>query len=375
MQGRQTVLRVVFGLVTSLGGLAGFVAGFYFLRFFVGLSPLSLYATHAALVIFGLVLGILVATPASELVADGLDEALESLQKMSLGEVVLGALGLVVGLALAFFVSLAIQSLQFATVPVVGVWLGPLLILCSASLFGGLGALIGIRLSALPSARALFDAQASARALPILVDTSIVVDGRLGALLETGFLSGSLIVPQFVLGELQFLADAEDPLRRVRGRRGLEFLEELRAQVSFEVVDEVGEDKGADQKLIRLARNLPAAILTNDYNLQKVAAVQGIRVLNLNQLAAALKPTVLPGQLLQLSLQREGKESHQAVAYFEDGTMVVVEKGRVHIGRDVIAEVSSVMQTATGKMVFAKFRHLVDPAAPPTVEGSSEIPA
>ena len=336
---------------------------------------MAMHATHAAIVVLGLVGGVLLATPASEVTADMLDALLSDLQKRSLGEVVFGALGLVVGLALAFFVSLAVQSLHFATVPVVGAWLGPLLILSSATLFGWLGTFIGLRLSALPSARALFDSQSGARVLPILIDTSIVVDGRLGSLLETGFLQGSLIVPQFVLGELQFLADAEDPLRRVRGRRGLELLEELRTQVAFEVVDEVGDDKGADQKLIRLARHLPAAILTNDYNLQKVAAVQGIRVLNLNQLAAALKPNVLPGQLLQLSLQREGKESHQAVAFFEDGTMVVVERGRPHIGRDVIAEVASVMQTATGKMVFAKFRHLVDPAAPPAIEGSSEIPA
>ena len=356
---KQTVHRVLFGVVTGLGGIAGILFGLYSARYLNGLSQVTIYACYAAFTILGLVLGILLADPVADAAAATVESAANSMQKMALSEVVLGALGLIIGLGLAFFVSLAIQSFKFETVPLVGVWLGPVLILFNAVLFATLGAFIGVRFSAAKSVRGFLDVKEGGGPL-VLIDTSIIVDGRLAAVLETGFLPGQVVVPQFVLGELQTLADSEDPLKRVRGRRGLELLEDLRSSHPFQVMDDPVEGRGADQKLVKLARTSQAALLTNDYNLQKVASVQGVKVLNLNQLAAALKPTVLPGQLLQLSLQREGKEAHQGVAYFEDGTMVVVERGRPHIGKDVIAEVTSVMQTATGKMVFAKFRYLVE---------------
>ena len=357
---KQTVHRVLFGVVTGLGGIAGILFGLYSARYLNGLTQVTIYACYAAFTILGLVVGILLADPVADAAADTVESAGNSMQKMALSEVLLGALGLIIGLGLAFFVSLAIQTFKFDSVPLVGAWLSPVLILFNAVLFGTLGAFIGVRFSAAKSVRGFLDKSDEVVGPLVLIDTSIIVDGRLPAVLETGFLPGQMVVPQFVLGELQTLADSEDPLKRVRGRRGLELLEDLRAAHPFQVMDDPVEGRGADQKLVKLARTSGAALLTNDYNLQKVASVQGVKVLNLNQLAAALKPAVLPGQVLQLSLQREGKEAHQGVAYFEDGTMVVVERGRPHIGKDVIAEVSSVMQTATGKMVFAKFRHLVE---------------
>lgn len=349
--------------MTAVGGIVGFLIGLYCQRYLAGsgLSLITTYSCTAACTILGLVAGILLANPAAEMTWSALETTSATLQVLALSEVVMGSFGLIIGLGVAFFVSLAIQSIQFTSVPLIGAWLGPVLILLSAVLFASLGAFIGYRLSSLRSVKEFFDLRADKeRVSQVLIDTSIIVDGRIGAVLDTGFLSGKLVIPQFVLGELQTLADSEDPLKRVRGRRGLELLEELRPLYPFEVLDEPGEGRGADQLLVKMARNLGAALLTNDYNLQKVAAVQGIKVLNLNELAAALKPNVLPGQMLQLNMQREGKESHQGVAYFEDGTMVVVERGRPHIGQEVIAEVTSVMQTATGKMVFAKFRHLVE---------------
>lgn len=344
------------------GGLGGLMLGAACSRYLTGLAPMTLYATYAAFGILGLMLGVVVGTPLSEGSAMLLELSIQRVRTLQLGEIVLGAVGVLIGLFVAFFISLALQSLQLTAVPYLGVWLTPLLVLLNAALCSVSGAYVGSRLAALPSVEEFFSRRDTVKAQQVLVDTSIIVDGRLGSLLETGFLSGELVVPQFILSELQLLADSEDPLRRVRGRRGLEFLEELRRQVDFAVPQEQGNERGADQKLIQMALRLKAAILTNDYNLQKVAAVQGLRVLNLNGLASALKPNVLPGQLLQLSLQREGKESHQAVAHLDDGTMVVVERGRPHIGRDVIAEVTSVMQTATGKMVFARFRHVAEVA-------------
>jgi uncharacterized protein YacL len=361
---QQLVHRMVFGLATTFGGLAGAVLASASSRHFAGLSPIATVATYMAFVIFGLTAGILCGTPLAAATSSFIEDIIRGLQKLAVAEVVMGGCGLIVGLFSAFFVSLAIQTFEFGSVPFIGVLLGPALILLSALLFACLGAFFGYRLSALPSIRRFFEQRSAADRQPVLVDTSIIVDGRLGSLLETGFLDVELIVPSFILGELQLLADSEDALRRVRGRRGLEGLDELRRQFPFKVMDEPATEKGADQKLIQMARRLHAAILTNDYNLQKVASVQGLKVLNLNQLAAALKPSVLPGQLLHLLLQREGKESHQAVAHLEDGTMVVVERGRAHIGREALAEVTSVMQTATGKMVFAKFRHLAEAATP-----------
>lgn len=356
---KQQVHRLFFWLVTVGGGLAGILLAAYSSRYFQGLSPLTAYASYAALVILGLMAGLLLALPMTEIAVDAIESLILSLQRLAVGSVVMGALGMIVGLALAFFVSLAIQSIQFSAVPLVGMWLGPVLILLSALLFAGLGGLLGFRLADLPTFKVFFAAAPqAAEAHRVLVDSSVIIDGRLTALLETGFLHGSLVVPQFVLEELQFLADAEDPLRRVRGRRALDSLQEMRGRFSFEVLDESVEGRGADQKLLKLARKLEASILSNDYNLQKIAEVQGLQVLNVNQLAAALKPQVLPGQLLQVLVQREGKESHQGVGHLDDGTMVVVERGRPALGQEAIVEVTSVMQTATGRMVFTRFRNL-----------------
>jgi uncharacterized protein YacL len=354
---KQQVHRLFFWLVTVGGGLAGILLAAYSSRYFQGLNPLTAYASYAALVILGLMGGLLLALPMTEIAVDAIETLILSLQRLAVGSVVMGALGMIFGLALAFFVSL------------VGLWLGPVLILLSALLFAGLGGLLGFRLADLPTFKVFFAAAPQvAEAHRVLVDSSVIIDGRLMALLETGFLRGSLVVPQFVLEELQFLADAEDPLRRVRGRRALDSLQEMRGKFSFEVVDESVEGRGADQKLLKLARKLEASILSNDYNLQKIAEVQGLEVLNVNQLAAALKPQVLPGQLLQVLVQREGKESHQGVGHLDDGTMVVVERGRSALGQEAIVEVTSVMQTATGRMVFTRFRHLAQAEEPPQEE-------
>lgn len=365
---KQQVHRLFFWLVTVGGGLTGALLAAFSAHYFQGLHPLTAYASYAALVVLGLMGGLLLALPMTEIAVEAIENLILSLQRLSVGTVVMGSLGMIAGLGIAFFVSLAIQSVQFTSVPLVGLWLGPVLILFSALLFAGLGGLLGMRLADLPTFRVFFTPAAQIHDRRILVDSSVIIDGRLTSLLETGFLQGNLVVPQFVLEELQYLADAEDPLRRVRGRRALDSLQEMRTKFSFEVNDESVEGRGADQKLLKLARHLDASILSNDYNLQKIAEVQGLQVLNLNQLAAALKPHVLPGQLLQVALQREGKEGHQAVGHLDDGTMVVVERGRAHLGQEAIVEVTSVMQTATGRMVFTRFRHLAQAEEEPQEE-------
>jgi uncharacterized protein YacL len=200
---------------------------------------------------------------------------------------------------------------------------------------------------------------ASSDGQPVVVDTSSIIDGRIADICQTGFLAGPLLVPRFVLRELQHIADSSDAMRRGRGRRGLDILNKLQKDATVPLV--IHEDDGepgveVDALLVLLARKLHCPIVTNDYNLNRVAGLQGIKVLNVNELANAVKSIVLPGQELHLKVIQEGKELGQGIGYLEDGTMVVVENGRRAIGSTVTVMVSRVLQTAAGRMVFAQTR-------------------
>jgi uncharacterized protein YacL len=190
----------------------------------------------------------------------------------------------------------------------------------------------------------------------IVVDTSVLIDGRVADIAESGFITGTLIVPAFVLAELQQVADQADVRKRTRGRRGLDILAQLQKsdRVTVEIVPDDPDAAEVDAKLVALAKARGAAILTNDLNLNKVAELQGIRVLNVNALANALKPAFLPGDTLRVAVIQEGKESGQGVAFLDDGTMIVVENGVRHLGRDVDVTVTRVLQTVAGRMVFAQ---------------------
>lgn len=192
-----------------------------------------------------------------------------------------------------------------------------------------------------------------------LLDTSVIIDGRLMDIMASGFLDGKLVVPNFVLEELQKLSDSADNLKRAKGRRGLDLVHDL--QISYKdyvlIVDNDYDDlEGVDAKLVRLAKQANADIITNDYNLNKVAGIQGVKVLNINELANAIKPVVVSGEEMTVYLVKEGKEQNQAVAYLDDGTMIVVENGRQYIGSSAMVVVTSVLQTAAGRMIFAKAR-------------------
>src|SRR6267378_1065860 len=200
-----------------------------------------------------------------------------------------------------------------------------------------------------------------------LLDTSVLIDGRIADICEAQFLEGVLGVPQFVLHELQMVADSSDPLKRQRGRRGLEVLQRIQKvpQVEVRILGEDFPQAGdVDHKLVELARRMDAKIVTNDFNLNKVATVQGFSVLNVNQLAQALKPAVLPGEPMRVLILREGKEANQGVAYLDDGTMVVVDGGRRMINKRVDVIVTSVHQTTAGKMIFGRLEERAEQAAP-----------
>ena len=190
-----------------------------------------------------------------------------------------------------------------------------------------------------------------------VVDTSSIVDGRIVKIVECGFLEGPLLVPRFVLRELQTISDSVDPLKRMRGRRGFDVLSRLQELAAVEISERDFSDMApgnVDARLVRLAQEMSAKIITNDYNLNRMAHVEGIEALNVNELADAVKPVVLPGEELHVAVIREGKEMHQGVGYLDDGTMIVVEQGRRLIGEETDVVVTSVLQTVAGRMIFAK---------------------
>lgn len=193
-----------------------------------------------------------------------------------------------------------------------------------------------------------------------ILDTSVVIDGRILDIADTHFLDGPLILPNFVLREIQLISDSSDPIKRARGRRGLEMLNKLQRKGSIEVkitYTDYSDTREVDAKLVKLARDTGGAIVTNDFNLNKVAELQGVRVLNLNNLANALKPVVLPGEEFPISVIKEGKDENQGIGYLEDGTMVVIENGGHLVGKEVRVVVTSIIQTAAGKMIFTKVQN------------------
>jgi uncharacterized protein YacL len=196
-----------------------------------------------------------------------------------------------------------------------------------------------------------------------IIDTSVIIDGRIADVCESGFLEGTFILPQFILQELQYIADSADPLRRARGRRGLDILHRVQkmSNITVRIVEQdFPELKEVDAKLVALAKRLNAKIITNDFNLNKVAQLQGISVLNLNELANALKPVVLPGEGMNIFIVKEGKEYNQGVGYLDDGTMVVVDNARKLINNRADVVVTSVLQTTAGRMIFAKLKEEAD---------------
>lgn len=193
--------------------------------------------------------------------------------------------------------------------------------------------------------------------IPKILDTSVIIDGRIADVCETGFFEGPFIIPQFMLRELQHIADSSDPLKRNRGRRGLDILNRIQKQSDLEVRisdQDFPKLQEVDTKLIELAKRINGRIVTNDFNLNKVAELQGLTVLNVNQLSNALKPVVLPGETIHVQILKEGKEQGQGVAYLDDGTMVVVEGGKKIIGKELDVVVTSVLQTTAGRLIFAQ---------------------
>jgi uncharacterized protein YacL len=278
----------------------------------------------------------------------------DSFRRLSVSDLVLGVTGLLVGLVIALIVSTPIHGLE----PVTVAFLGQVGIYILLGYVGVHAALMKRRDFARIFSRFAPEKAEAASARPKLLDTSAVIDGRFSELMKAGFVEGPVRVPAFVLTELQTLADSADDTRRARGRRGLDLLTALRGGPDpVEVfAGDYPELPHVDDKLLHLARDVDGAIVTVDFNLSQVARVQGIGVLNVNDLASALRPNHLPGETIRIGIVREGKEADQGVGYLEDGTMVVVQNGRALVGTDADTVVTSVLQTSGGRMIFAKPR-------------------
>jgi uncharacterized protein YacL len=273
-------------------------------------------------------------------------------RRVALKVIVGGILGFIIGLTSASIIAAPLKLVPLERSIV------NFIVLLMNAFFGYLGVTIGIREGEKfnpASVKRLFRGGAEEN-LKIL-DTSVIIDGRIADVCETEFLDGTLVIPQFILQELQHIADSSDSLKRARGRRGLDVLHRIQKMNHMEVRitdDDVPKIREVDSKLIALAKRSGAKIITNDFNLNKVAELQGVKVLNINDLSNAVKPVALPGETMRVFVLKEGKEPGQGVAYLDDGTMIVVENGRRFINRNVEVAVTSVLQTAAGRMIFTR---------------------
>lgn len=295
------------------------------------------------------------------------------LAKTAFIDIIFGATGLIVGLIISALVGMILKGFPI---------FGPFITVLSAVVLGYLGISVGTRkrdeattaFFTIGSKRARQDqvvpaagVKKVAQSQPKVLDTSVIIDGRIADIVKTGFLEGPIIIGRCVLEELQHIADSADVLKRNRGRRGLDILNRIQKELGGEVQiyeETVGEGLEVDAKLVILAKILNGSVVTNDFNLNKVAELQGIPVLNINELANAVKPAVLPGEEMTVTVIKDGKEVGQGVAYLDDGTMIVVDGGKRYIGDTIGVTVTSVLQTAAGRMIFVKPRLQAERVAP-----------
>ncbi|MGQ0548333.1 MAG: PIN/TRAM domain-containing protein [Armatimonadota bacterium] len=353
------------GIGALLGGLVGYQVIQLLQVWAPGAGTAGFVPIVAGVAIGGLI-GSLVSPTLARWFVRAMAWVLHGLAALSLRDLLLAAFGLIGGLLLAFFVGYLLEGLPL---------IGPYVRLVAGLVFGYLGLHIALQrrdevsgMMQREGAHSPVEPSKAPRATEKLLDTSVIIDGRIADICLTGFLEGPLLVPRSVLAELQRIADSSDVLKRNRGRRGLDILNRLHRELEIvQIIDDGAGSGDVDARLVALARARGAWVVTNDFNLSKVAELQGVRVVNVNELAQAVRTTVLPGEELSVHVIRDGKEAGQGVAYLDDGTMIVVEGGKRFIGETPDVIVTSVLQTAAGRMVFARPKS-GEPAGPSSVQ-------
>jgi uncharacterized protein YacL len=345
-------------IVLSLLGILGAIQAGLSLNLEDRYQASYAYPAFAVVVFLVFAVGWMVGGLVGKGLVRGFKRVERAVQTRSAGELTVAAIGLLVGLLVS-----ALLWFPVHTLPYIGKWVilplflvvGYLFAFTAAKKYRGILRLVGVHATAEPGG------EPELPGFVTLVDTSAIIDGRIADIVRTGFLKDELVVPEFVLRELQHVADSGDSLKRARGRRGLEVVQGLRSEVTVTTPDvDFPELDDVDAKLLKLAKDRGLRILTTDFNLNRLARIQDVVVLNVNELANALKPAVLPGESFDVRVIREGKEHDQGVGYLDDGTMVVVEGGRRMLGETTAVEVTSVLQSPSGKMIFTKVSSVPD---------------
>lgn len=354
--------NIVYLFFIVLGGTIGYL----YIPYIINLLDFT-EASWVASPYLGMILGAIIFFLISYLLADYVVKSLkwveDALIKLPAVDLFFGSLGLIVGLVIAYFINMTLQDINIDVVSQVL----PLFITILLGYFGfqvgfrrreEFVNLLNINKKERDKRRPVdVDAQGSNQPQAKILDTSVIIDGRIADICQTNFLEGTIVIPQFVLGELQHIADSSDALKRNRGRRGLDVLNRIQKDLPVKVEIYEGdfeEIHEVDSKLIKLAKVIGGIVVTNDFNLNKVCDLQSVPVLNINDLANAVKPVVLPGEELEVQVIKDGKEHNQGIAYLDDGTMIVVEEGRNYIGKKIEVLITSVLQTSAGRMIFAK---------------------
>jgi uncharacterized protein YacL len=356
--GEGMLKRIVQACFLIIGGTLGILLlpGLFHI---LHMSDISLLNNSYVTAIIGAIIFYLITFWAVDYVFNFIKWAEDSLVRVPVTDVLFGSVGLIFGLLVAFLIGFALNAVR---VPILNA-VAPILL---TLLFGYLGFQVGFKkrdelLSLFSKGsskkKAADEEEKTPRQSLKILDTSVIIDGRVADICQTGFLEGTIVIPQFVLEELQHIADSSDVLKRNRGRRGLDILNRIQKELAVKVEIYEGdfeEIQEVDSKLVKLAKLTNGILVTNDFNLNKVCELQNVSVLNINDLANAVKPVVLPGEELTVQVIKDGKEYHQGVAYLDDGTMIVVEEGREYIGKRIDVLVTSVLQTSAGRMIFAK---------------------
>ncbi len=356
---RGVLLLVLVCIGVTLGfALGGWYINIPSIRLLLGEKPAVLWASQLGFATIGLLGGWLAYTKVSAFISHLAD----NLREMPANDKIALCFGAIIGLMLTFLLSPVLSGYGEPLHTMLELAMAFIMVFLTTQ--GAMSMREELR-KLLPPYGAVVQEEKPGLEHAKILDTNIIIDGRIADICRTGFLEGPIYVPGFVLDELQLIADSGDALKRARGRRGLDILNSMQKEFdlvvrTFDHMIAKYEREPVDSKLVRLSKEMDATVVTNDFNLNKVAELQGVRVLNVNELASALKPVVLPGELMHVHIIKEGKEPGQGVAYLDDGTMVVVENARRFVGEHVDVVVASVLQTVQGKMIFTNMKEQAD---------------